>query len=239
MATLTETEQTEVVFQRLQIATSSPSTSDAFTAAQMRIALNESYADLWEIEGGGFTRSTGGTLWSVQPSSGTLGVFTGLLATIREIKNLFASTSSGSTGAPASGDTEIEPADIARIQFQRLNETRFGSYNRPVLYALTRNATITPADINKFQLDVWPGVTGIYLPAWYVKQFSPLTGGADTTMDLTDVGTRDAALLTAARLAPLVGRAEYVPGIVSDFSLRNGEVLALKLRAMISADADK
>ncbi len=236
MAVLTYSEIVDLALDRIQ---ANVSTDAAFTATELVRHVNDAYADVWEMSGGSLKRVNSATAWATSPTSGTTGVSTSLLTDIGEIRDVFHSVTVGSTGDVTAGDDPLEPVDLSEIQFMRANQTLFGSYLVPKLYAVTRNFTVTVADVNKVQLDVWPAVTGIYLPVHYIPQFTALDAATVTTPSVNDIESRDIALLAASRMAPLTGRAELVPGILADISQRTAAALERKLSSLMNARQDK
>jgi hypothetical protein len=129
--------------------------------------------------------------------------------------------------------------DISEIEWYRENQTHLGSYTKPKLYAVTRNYTTTVADVNKIRLDVWPGVTGIYLPIHYIPQFTAIDSATVTTPAVNDIESRDIGLLAASRMAQLMGRHELVPGILADISQRTAEGLERKMASLMHGRQDQ
>lgn len=238
MATLTLSALQTLALDRIQ---ANVSTDLPFTTAEQIRFINDAYADVWEISGGALARATGSTVWATQPTSAsTNGIFTSSLTTIAEIREVFASTSSSSTGDVDAGDTLLNPVDLSEVLFMRANATHFGGYAKPKIYAVTRNHTTTPGDVNKLRLDIWPDIVAdIYLPVHYVPQFTDLDASTVTTPAVNDIESRDIGLLAASRMAPLIGRAELVPSILADISERTRLGLARKLTAMLDAKADR
>lgn len=78
----------------------------------------------------------------------------------------------------------------------------------------------------------------MYLPTQYAAQFAPIDSATVTTPDVNDLESRDIALLAAARIAPLAGRAELVPSILADLSANTQAALARMIRAMLDAKHD-
>jgi hypothetical protein len=234
MAVLTESEMSNLALDAIQanVATDPP-----FTAAEVRRHLNNAIALVYEIEGGSIKRVASATAWSVAQSADTTGKLTGILTDIKEVLRLFSSSVSGSTGA--AGDVEMDRAELSKIEWLRTHGAGLGTYTTPKLFAVTRLATATPGDINKVTIDYWPGVSGLYFPLHYVPQFTLLDGASVTTPDLTDLGSRDAAYLAAAEMAPLNGRAELVPSIMTNVSEHTRLAVERKRAALQSGDHDR
>lgn len=238
MSVLTYSQIVALIFDRIQ-GGDPAGTDPPFTTTETARHVNDAYADIWEISGGAIKRVASATAWATSPTSGTSGINTSLLTDIGEIKEVFSSTTLASTGDVAAGDKRLDPVDASEILWYRENQTHIGSYNHPVMYSVTRNYTTTVADVNKLQLDVWPGVSGIYLPVHYVPQFAEIDSATVTTPAVNDIESRDIALLAASRMAPLIGRNELVPGILADLSQRTAEALERKISALMYGRADK
>jgi hypothetical protein len=180
------------------------------------------------------------TAWATSPTSGVTGVNVGLLTDIAEVLDLFYSTTSGSVGETA-GDKALDRVEREQIMFRRRAGTAFGTYAIPKLYSITETlqTAATAAGTNLVQADIWPGVSGIYLPLHYRPQFTPSAGGASEVPDLTDLLTRDLELLAAAAMAPKVGRAEFVPSIMQRVSDRTRQALERKASAGSEAGQDR
>lgn len=222
----------EISSEALDRAQANPTTNAAFTAAQIARLINDAYADVWEAEGGSMKRVASATAWtSAQLATG---VVAGILTDTNDIISVFSSTTSGSTGY-STGDEELDRVELEVIQACR-SASGLGTYARPKMYAVSRMATVTPADVGKLQLDYFPNVTGFYLPTHYQANFTPIDSATVTTPDVSDLGSRDIMLLTAAKMAPLNQRPELVEGILRDISDRNAALRERKLKALVSAD---
>lgn len=233
MAVLTYSALSDLVLDRVQANTS---TDAPISAAEMARMLNDSYAVVWQISGGSVKSVASATAWTPAQSSGTTGVATGLLTDIEEIIHAWATTTSGSTGGGAT-DFEMDRVELSQVEFYRRN-TGQGTYAVPKMYAITRLATTTPADVNKVRLDYYPGVTGLYFPIEYVPQFTPIDSVTITTPDCNDLESRDIALIAAMRFAPLLGRAELVPAIAMDVSEATQKALERKWSALMQGKQD-
>lgn len=231
MAVLTLAQIKLLMLDRAQanVATDAPA-----TVAEQERFINEAYADLWEISGGSVKRVASATAWT--SASTATGIVAGILTDIAEVISLFQTTVSGSTGSET--DTELDQVELGYIKHVR-GAFGYSNYSVPKLFALTRTATLTPADVGKLRLDYWPSVTGFFFPVHYRPQFTILDDTVVTTPDVNDLESRDIGLLAAAKLAPLIGRAELVPSILADVSQRTSEMLERKLRSLVSADQDR
>jgi hypothetical protein len=138
------------------------------------------------------------------------------------------------TFGKVTGEYELVQRDYDEIAFWR-TRSGFGSYSIPKIYAVTRQATTTPAQVGILRLDYYPGTTAYYFPMQYVPQFTQIDASTVTTPDVNDLESRDIGLLAAARLAQVIGRAELVPGILGDVSNRTAAALKRKMEAMVSA----
>lgn len=208
----------------------------ATTAEQERL-INEAYADVYHISGGGIKRIAHGTAWTETKLDAT-GFLSGKITDISRITTVYRSVTVGSTGAV--GDTPLDPVDSGHLAWLR-GQVGMGTYSVPKVYSLRRLDTTTPADVNKLVLDYWPQSPAVntYLPIHYIPQFTILDSVTVTTPNVNDLESRDIALLAAARLAPLIGRAELVPSILADVSQRTAAALERKMKAMLSAEQDR
>lgn len=232
MATLTYSQLSTLFLNRVQANTPTDAPIDAATIAEH---LNQAYAELWEMSGGAVKTVASATAWTSAQTA--TGVVTGILTDINEILSVWASTTSGSVGV-SSGDNLLDKAELPFIQWLRKSFLT-GTYDRPKCYAVTRLATTTPASVGLHRLDYWPSVTGYYLATEYVPQFTPIDSSTVTTPDLNDLESRDLALLAAMDAAPLIGRAELVPGIAASITSKNGLIALRKRQALLAGDQDK
>lgn len=230
MSVLTVTEIRTLALERLQ---ANVDVDPPFDDTQILGHINDAYADVWEIWGGALKRVAGATLWTPQPAVDLGGTFTSVLTDIDDVREVFYSITPGSVGDVVAGDTVLEPTTYSTIMRIRENQGMFGSYARPMLYAIGPGFSTVPADANKLQLDVWPGKIGANFPTHYVPQFTLLDYVTVTVPSVNDLASRDIGLLAAVRMGPLSGRAELVPGIMADVSQRTQEGIARKL-AMVS-----
>ena len=233
MAVLTFNNISDLALDRIQ---ANVSTDAPFTAAQIARQINDAYADIWEVAGGQLVRAAHATVWVTDASLPASGFMTSTLTTIGEFIEVFASATSGSTGdVMTNSDVTLDPVELEEVLFMRQNQTAFGLYTRPKIYSVTRNFTTTVADVNKVRIDIWPGTTSPtqYIPVHYKPQFTDIDASTVTTPSVNDIESRDIALLAAARMAPLAGRAEFVPGILADLSARTQAALARKIEAML------
>jgi len=137
----------------------------------------------------------------------------------------------------------VDAAELDRVEYAQLLHYRgvqgYGTYANPKICSVERASTETATGVNLFRLDYWPGVTGFYFPISYIPQFTPIDSATITTPDVNDLESRDISLLTAARMCPLIGRAEFVPSILADVSSRTAATLERKMQALMSGDQDK
>lgn len=231
MAVLTYTEISNLALDALQanVATDAP-----FTAAELLRYINDAYNMLWEESGGGIKVAKGSTLWVTQPDSS--GALTGKTTDINEITHLWALTADNFGGA--AGDVELEKVDSSEL-FWRRAHSGVGTYTVPKIYAVSRLATATDADVNKVQVDIYPAAAGRYYPAEYVPQFTPLDNATITVPDLNDTESRDVAFVAALWMAPAVGRAELVPGISARVSERTAKIIARRTSAQVAGKQDR
>lgn len=231
MANLTVADQRDIILDRLQanVATDGP-----FSTAEILRRLNEVGRDLWTMTGSGVTKANHAALWTPSPATvGTI-LLTSVIANFKEILHLFISDQSGSTGME--GDptqtTELRRMEMREILHRR--NTAQPSYGQVQGWALERpDAGGTATDVGKINVHLWPAVqtAGRYFPAHYSKTFTALSG--DTSVyDGTEAEQQDMALIVAARIAPLEGRAEFVPGLLADVSDGTANAMAAKLRAL-------
>jgi hypothetical protein len=207
-------------------------TTDApFSSAEIARIINDAFADIWEISGGSVKRVASATAWtSAQLATG---IVAGILTDIGEVASLFQTTTSGSTGAAT--DAQVRLVELDHILHLR-STAGMGTYTVPKVAAITPMSTDTPADVQKMQLDYWPGVTGFYFPLHYKRKFSPIDSATVTTPDVTDLESRDIGLLAGARMAQVTDRSDLVPGILADISQRTQAAIARKLEALVTAD---
>lgn len=227
---MTQTEIGDLVKDSLEI---NVSVDAPVSAAELQRAINNGYQLVWENEGGGLTKVASATAWTT--ANLATGVVAGLLTDIKEIINVFASTTSGSTGF-SSGDRSLHPVEYERVQYMRAHGGGHGTYSTIQEFSVSRLSTSTPASVGLLQLDYWPSVTGFYLPVHYIRQFVPLDGATVTTPDVSDVGSRDIFLLAALDIAPRIGRQRFIPTLQSMLSKGMTAMLARKKRAMETGD---
>lgn len=237
MAVLTQTEIQTLVLELLQANVTTDKPVDTAAGGELERALNDAYSMVWELEGGGIRSVASATAWTGTPTVAADGRITGILQDIKEIRDVWATLTSGSTGG-AAGDILLDPVDLAEINGYRRDYGQ-GTYGAPQMAAVTRLRATANADVNKFRLDVWPGAIGYYFPIEYITQFIPLDGATITTPDVTDLGSRDIACLAAIDLAPRTGRSELVPTIALRVSDRAQALLERKLSAHASGDQDR
>ena len=233
MAVLTYSELAILAQERAGVYVSSGVDSPVDATALARF-LNDAYASIYAISGARMKTVASASAWTTAQSA--TGVVAGTLTDAEDVIRVWASTTSGSVGQ-SPNDVELDRVELSVIHSMRSN-TGMPTYLVPKLYAVHRKATITVADVNKLQLDYWPSVTGFYLPTQYAAQFAPIDAATVTTPDVNDLESRDIALLAAARIAPIVGRQEFVPSILADLSANTQAALARQIRAMMDAKQD-
>lgn len=235
MAVLTYSEMSTLAMKRIQgdVANDPP-----FTAADILVHMNEAYADVWQASGAAFAAVQGATIWSTnQPTTGGANVCQSTLASIEEILHVWAADNN--TDVPGTPDwNELERVDLATI-FARGATSGIGTYSTPKVYAIARKVQAAGATTNLFTLYFWPYVAGFYFPTIYAQQFVPLDGTAGHSPNVNDLESRDIAILAAARMAPLAGRAEFVPSILMDVSERTRAGLERRQAALMDAKQDK
>lgn len=238
MATLTYTEMSDLFLDRLQ---ANVTTDGPLSAAEILRRLNEAYATVWELSGGAITNVTGAsTTWTPAPTIATDGKLVGVLRDINEIMHVGATTVGVSAVLGDASVFELDRVEKSRIVWLR-SSSGVGTYAIPQMYAVTRvrASSDVAANVGRYDLDVWPGIVGYYFPMEYVKQFAPLAGSGTDVPDVNDIESRDIPLLAALSTAPLVGRAEFAPGIAADISQRTQQALERKMSALIQAKQDE
>jgi len=211
-------------------------TDPPFTAAEIGRHINEAYADVFEISGGGVLQASHAAVWTVNVSG--IGSFVNsVLHTISEIVTCCAAVA-GSTTCGKSTDVPLD-----RVEFSKISALRaaagLGSYLRTKVYSIRRLDSATPGDIPSIGLDVWPYVAADFFPVDYIPLFQTISAAGVTTPSVSDIESRDISLLAAARMAPLIGRAELVPSIIMDVSERTKKALDRKLSALLDARQDR
>lgn len=238
MSVLLYSEISDLTLDRVQ---ANVSTDAPVSAAELLRHVNEAYADVYEASGGAYTKVAGSVLWTGGGVASLAAEWTfpgsSGVEEVREFIQVWASTDVASTGAAAT-DVPLDPVDYAELLALR-NSSGLGTYAAPKVRAVVRRSQTADTDGNRYDLYWWPSVAGFYFPAHYVRQFDPFDGGASDKPDVGDVESRDIALLAAARIAPLIGRAELVPSIISDLSERTRSSLERKLSAQLSAAQDR
>lgn len=244
MANLTAADLETRFLDRLQInVTTDPpiatvASAGSVAASKTYVFLNEAFATVWEIWGGSVTAATSATLWTPDVTADTTGKLTGDLQTIKEIVNVWTTTTSGSTGG-GSGDLILELTDLQEIEWLRSHSTGLGTYTESQKYAVTMvSSSNAAASSNKWLLDVWPGISGRYYPAHYIPQFTALAAATDVP-DLPDLAQHDIYLLAALNAADLIGRGEFKASIQADLSEKTRLTLERKSESLVSGDRNK
>lgn len=241
MAVLTYTQIQALTLDELQANVTTDAPIDTSANAELSRAINDAYAQIWEMSGGTLTTAAHATLWTPSPATSGTQTLAGAIASIGEIVHLWVGTTSGSTGA-SSGDTLLERRELSEIQWLRANasSTVLGTYAESKLYAVSKASTTTPANVNKLTIELWPASAGTrYYPAHYIPQFTDIDASTVTTPDVNDIQSRDIAYLAAISLAPRLGRAALVPGIASKLSESTRAMLDRKVSSMVDARQDR
>lgn len=236
MAVLTYAQIQQNVLDVLQadVSVDVPITTGA--GSQMERAMNRALSSMWEISGGGKKNVSSATAWSVAQTADTSGKLIGILTDIKEVLRVWTTATSGSTGA--AGDNELTKAELSELEFLRSNPG-VGTYPAPKMYALTRMATATNADVNKFAIDFWPGIAGLYLPIQYIPQFTPIDAVTVTTPDVNDIQSHDLVYMIAIDYCDLNGRAEFAPKYAAQISEKTQQVLDRRYSAISDASQDR
>jgi len=242
MANITAADHETAFLDALQInVTTDPPIATVASAGSVALSktypfLNDAYASLWDISGGSITKATSATLWTPDVTADATGVLAGDLTTVSEILHLWGTLTAGSTGG-GSGDIELDRRDLAEVLFWRNQNTGLGTYITPMIYSVHMKATATAADVNKWELNVAPGVTGYYFPAWYVPHFTALAATTDVP-DLPDIFQRDMPFLAAYNACDLIGRPDFKASLFSRFSEKTQLGIKRKESAMVDARQD-
>ncbi|MGQ0721023.1 MAG: hypothetical protein ACT4PE_05545 [Candidatus Eiseniibacteriota bacterium] len=230
MAVLLYSEIQDLALDRIQANTA---TDPPFTAAQIARHINDAYADVYEISGGGLVSATHNGIWEVLETN-AYSTIVSISKRIAEVVRVYASDGLAATvGTEDASFTVLERVEQERIFY--LNHNVSLAYSTPKLYSITRIDEVAETRIPRLRLDVWPINLNYKHPVDYIPQFSPIDSVTDTQPSCSDIESRDIALLAAARMAPLIGRAEFVPGIMLDVSERTRAALERKASALLDA----
>ena len=234
MAVLTFTEIQNIALDRAQVnvATDAP-----FTSTEMARFINDAYADVFEASGGGVLNSTHAATWNAF-GGGVDGAYTGILYSIGEIIACWSALANSTNGGQSTDDP-LDRVDKAEIDVLRSAGSGLGTYATPKVYSVIRLDVTDPAALPTLRLDVWPYSASRFHPILYIPQFTAIASAGVTTPNVSDIESRDIALLTAMKIAPLAGRAELVPSIAADVSTRTKAALDRKFSAMLDARQDK
>lgn len=154
-------------------------------------------------------------------------------------QNAAIATAPTLTFSPTTGPIELDEVGLDEIKFRRANSAGFPTYLAPKLYAKVRSdSNAVDANANLLRVELWPVVTGYYLPMEYMPQWKEIDSATVTTPALNDVEARFAGLWCAYGLAPLVGRADLVPGIAAKMQLRDKVMADRLLSSKVSAKQD-
>lgn len=206
-----------------------------FDATEIQDLINEAYSDIWRASGGGTTNTLSSVAWTSVPSAGGNGSFLGSLFDIEEILHLWALVTDDNGGRP--GDLELDRVDHSRIM--SLRSRSVGTYTTPKVYSVAKQKAANDAQVHRYRLEVFPAINGYHFPIQYIQQFTPLNGTTIVTPDVNDVESRDIALWTAAKMAPLCDRSEFLESIVMDISERTQLLLERKISALLEAAQDR
>lgn len=232
MAVLVQSEISRLALTRVQ---GNVSTDPPFDATEIQDLINEAYADIWRASGGGTTDVVSTAAWTSTPSVGTNASFLGVLFDIEEILHVWALLTDTTGGA--AGDIELDRVDLSRIV--QLRRSNVGTYTTPKVYAVAKQKAANDAQVHRYRLETFPHIAAYYFPIKYIQQFTPLNGTTIVTPDVNDIESRDIALWTAAKMAPLAGRAEFLESIIMDISERTRGLLERKISALLEATQDR
>lgn len=233
MAVLLFSEISDLALDRAQV---NVSTDPAFTAAVIARHINDAYADIWEISGGGIISAGHSTIWETYDTS-AYSTKASITARIGEIVRVYETTSSTATGS-----ADVAVPLLQRVEQERILYLHHGpapAYTSGKLYSITRIDEVDETRIPRFRLDVYPIIAGSFYPIDYIPQRTDIDAATNTQPSCNDIESRDIALLTAARLAPLAGRHDLVPSILMDVSERTRAALDRKVRSLMDAGANR
>ena len=233
MPVLLYTEISDLALDRAQV---NVSTDPAFSAAVIARHINDAYADVWEISGGGILSATHTTIWEAYDTN-AFSTKASITNRIGEIVRVYEATSNSVTGH---SDTTLPL--LQRVEQERILYLHHGaapSYSETKLYSVTRIDEVDETRIPRLRLDVYPIIASRFFPIDYIPQRTDIDSATNTQPSCTDLESRDIALLTAARLAPLAGRHDLVPSILMDVSERTRAALDRKIRSLMDASQDR
>ena len=234
MAVLLFTEISDLALDRVQV---NVATDPAFTAAVIARAINDAYADVFEISGGGIISATHTTIWEVYDTT-AYSTKASITNRIREVVRAYETEVNTVTGGASAAYRILERVEQERVLYlQRMG--RVLNYATTKCYSITRINETDETRIPRLRLDVYPaGLTAFY-PIDYIPQFTEIDAATNTQPSCTDLESRDIALLTAARLAPLAGRHDLVPSIMADVSERTARALEARFASLADARQDR
>jgi len=213
------------------VATDAP-----FTAAEQARFINEAYADIYEISGGGILSATHTTIWEAYDTN-AFSTKASLSPRIAKIVRVYEANASGVTGGSDTAFRILEKVEQERVIYlQRMQNV---SYTNTKCYSITRIDETDETRLPRLRLDVFPIIPSTFFPIDYVPQFTEIDASTNTQPSVSDIESRDIALLVAARTAPLIGNHHLVPGIVLDLSERTRAALDRKLSALLDASQDR
>ena len=176
MASLTYTEISTIVKNRggFNTATDSP-----VSASELQDAINEAYADLWEISGGRIKITTSANAWTLAESC--TGILAGILADVSAIEHLYATTQAPLSLGATSGATSKTLTSSAAFVSPLTQGFEISGTN---ITAGTRIASI--ASTSSLEMTAVSGGSG----GSSTKTFSPTTGPYELTpVDLDYIKT--------------------------------------------------
>jgi hypothetical protein len=234
MAVLLYSEIRDRALDRIQ---ANVATDPAFTSAEEARHINEAYADIYEISGGGIVSASHTTIWEVYVNLVTFSTKASISSRIGTVVHLYAATAAVDTAETALYPM-LERVEQSRIKY--LNRNSDLIYSTPQCYSITRIDETDETRIPRLRLDIFPNyVAGFFYPIDYIPQFTEIDSATNTQPSVSDIESRDIALLAAARMAPLIGASELVPSIVMDLSERTRAALDRKLKALMDASQDR
>ena len=208
---------------------------------ELQRALNQAYRIVRESSGGTLLKAAHATLWSTAAASGVI-TLDGTLTSVAELKFLWVSDTSGSTGTSTGTNFQLNLVDLAELQWNRDNAsaTVLGTYARPKMYATVRASTTTAADVNKLTAEVWPAATATYkyFPGHYIPEITDISTTV-TVADLNDVEGADVGFLASIILAPRLDAHHLVPGITAKLSEATRAAWERRQSAKVDARQDK
>lgn len=235
MAVLLYSEIQDIALDRAQ---ANVTVDGPFAAAEIARHINEAWADIYEISGGGVISADHTTIWE---AFDTLAFSTkaSISSRIREVVRLYPTANAAHTGGASANYKPIEKLTQERVLYLQRRGSLAALYGSAAkCFSITRIDETDETRIPRLRLDVFPlGSTSFATD--YIPQFFAIDAVTNTQPSCTDLESRDIPLLAAMRMAPLNGRAELVPSIASDVSDRTKAALEAKFRALLDARQGK